>query len=248
MEIILYLSGEGLGVKHQRCGNSDPIIRVIGGNTARPGEWPWMAKLIMHHVSPSMQITQTSQCGGSLINNEWILTAAHCLNNFANGDDITFIDATLGDYDRDVDQKKDYKGLIKEVNVHHGYDNKTHHNDIALLKLHEPLDLEGMGNFLEPICLPETGEQRRVGTLCVATDKFDPNTDYCVGNDVDAECVYKGDSGGPLNCQLATGFWVADGVVSYGTNLGCGMDRSPSIFTRVSEYIPWIKSIIGPKF
>ncbi|CAG2106956.1 unnamed protein product [Medioppia subpectinata] len=198
-----------------------------------------MAKLVMHHVSPSMQITQMSQCGGSLINNEWILTAAHCLNNFANGDDITFIDATFGDIDRDADQGK---------RVHHGYDNQTFHNDIALLKLYEPLDLEGMANFLEPVCLPEANEQKRVGTLCVATDKFDPNTDYCVGNETEAECVYKGDSGGPLNCQLATGFWVAEGVVSYGTDVGCGMERSPSIFTRVSAYIPWIKSIIEPKF
>ena len=46
--------------------------RVIGGTTAVPGAWPWIARLYRTN-------TRVSYCGGSLISPTWVVTAAHCV-------------------------------------------------------------------------------------------------------------------------------------------------------------------------
>lgn len=48
----------------------------------------------------------------------------------------------------------------------------------------------------------------------------------------------QGDSGGPLMYQLENSRWITIGVVSWG--IGCGNKNSPGIYTKVSNYIPWI--------
>jgi hypothetical protein len=48
--------------------------RIVGGHDAKPGSWPWMVNLRLKS-GPSFKV-----CAGTLINNKWILTAAHCLN------------------------------------------------------------------------------------------------------------------------------------------------------------------------
>jgi secreted trypsin-like serine protease len=52
----------------------------------------------------------------------------------------------------------------------------------------------------------------------------------------------QGDSGGPLMLQSASGQWVVAGIVSAGR--GCGDGGIPGIYTRVSFYLPWIRSVI----
>uniref|UniRef100_A0A8C9WHP8 pancreatic elastase II n=1 Tax=Scleropages formosus TaxID=113540 RepID=A0A8C9WHP8_SCLFO len=53
----------------------------------------------------------------------------------------------------------------------------------------------------------------------------------------------EGDSGGPLNCQNIDGTWDVDGIVSFGSSLGCNYPKKPSVFTRVSAYISWINNV-----
>ncbi|EDL81020.1 rCG31213, isoform CRA_b [Rattus norvegicus] len=66
----------------------------------------------------------------------------------------------------------------------------------------------------------------------------------CAGGDgVTSSC--NGDSGGPLNCQASNGQWQVHGIVSFGSTLGCNYPRKPSVFTRVSNYIDWINSVIA---
>lgn len=66
----------------------------------------------------------------------------------------------------------------------------------------------------------------------------------CAGGDgIISSC--NGDSGGPLNCQGANGQWQVHGIVSFGSSLGCNYYHKPSVFTRVSNYIDWINSVIA---
>lgn len=53
----------------------------------------------------------------------------------------------------------------------------------------------------------------------------------------------QGDSGGPLNCQNENGIWEVRGIVSFGSGLGCNTAKKPTVFTRVSAYIDWIREV-----
>ncbi|CAG2118960.1 unnamed protein product, partial [Medioppia subpectinata] len=77
---------------------------------------------------------------------------------------------------------------------------------------------------------------------------FRPATQLCAGYLFGGEDFCQGDSGGPFNCQLANGAYIAQGIVSFTDARGCGLAFSPSVFTRVEPYIPWIESVTGLKF
>ena len=55
------------------CGRAPLNTKIVGGVDAAPGTWPWQASLQRPSSPPHF-------CGGSLINNLWVLTAAHCFD------------------------------------------------------------------------------------------------------------------------------------------------------------------------
>ena len=61
------------------CGQSGPqqTSRIVGGSKAKLGQFPWQAQILT--VKPPND-TPTFTCGGSLISDELILTAAHCIH------------------------------------------------------------------------------------------------------------------------------------------------------------------------
>ena len=58
-----------------RCGdpNGDAVVHIVGGSEADAHSWPWQV---------SLQSNSRHFCGGSLINNQWIVTAAHCVGQY----------------------------------------------------------------------------------------------------------------------------------------------------------------------
>lgn len=118
--ILLSLSvGVCLG---QRCGLSTTTSRIVGGQSADAHEWPWMALLKIRSES-DLDSGTYHECGGTLISDQWILTAAHCVKS--TSDPVKRIEVILGEhiinkkegselklYGREVDSKTDNYDLI----------------------------------------------------------------------------------------------------------------------------------------
>uniref|UniRef100_A0A286Y5W4 Chymotrypsin C n=2 Tax=Cavia porcellus TaxID=10141 RepID=A0A286Y5W4_CAVPO len=238
----------------------DVSARVVGGDDAVPHSWPWQI---------SLQYLRDTEwrhtCGGTLISNQHVLTAAHCISK-----DLTYRVA-LGKHDLTVEDEPGSVIVgVDSIHVHERWFSLLVRNDIALIKLAEPVELS---ETIQAACLPEKGYQLPDNYPCYVTgwgrlwtngpiadvlqQGLQPvvghstcsRWDYwgfqvtknmvCAGGDgVISAC--NGDSGGPLNCQAENGVWQLQGIVSFGSSMGCNTVKKPAVFTRVSAYIDWI--------
>ncbi|XP_015241268.1 PREDICTED: serine protease 27-like [Cyprinodon variegatus] len=118
------------------CGKPSLNTRIVGGEAAPPGSWPWQVSL---HTS-------THFCGGSLINNQWVLTAAHCVLGSPTG-----ITAYLGRQSQEGSNSHEVSRTVSLITIHPEYNYGTSwNNDIALLKLSEPVNFT---SYISPVCL-----------------------------------------------------------------------------------------------
>lgn len=113
--------------------------RIVGGVEVRSNKYPW-----------TVQLTQGRNgrlfCGGTLIHSQYVLTAGHCIH----GMKWQNIHVRLNQYDRSSPANAITKSLLS-ANVHKDYNTNTLENDIALLKLSEPVTISGN---IRPACLP----------------------------------------------------------------------------------------------
>lgn len=108
----------------QRVRNGEKLpYKIVGGNIAAPGDWGWQVAMLF-----SGRFT----CGGSLINSQWILTAAHCVygRNFPS-----LFSFAIGLHDRFFPEKWSEKRKVSKIIVHPLYDQYMLQNDIALIQL-----------------------------------------------------------------------------------------------------------------
>ncbi|MEP9374711.1 trypsin-like serine protease [Mesorhizobium sp. KR1-2] len=117
--------------------------RVIGGQPANKGKWPWQVKILA--PDPEQRGRFGGHCGGSLISPHWILTAAHCVTDSRSGQQELFArDLLIVEGKSKIDKVisvdgPDKPGLtVADVIVHPDFDRKVFANDIALIKLREP--------------------------------------------------------------------------------------------------------------
>ncbi|XP_033116685.1 complement factor B-like [Anneissia japonica] len=131
--------------------NAQRSGRIIGGTDANPGAWPWQVAFYDNEQDDVF-------CGGTLISNEWILTAAHCFDqdpgpNSEMGKDWKTTTPYMGLTDREKDKKSSNTSRIIDLITHSLYNNKESPNydyDVALAKI-EPIRLHPQ---VRTVCLP----------------------------------------------------------------------------------------------
>ena len=122
-------SGDTTSINPSNCGrrplvpSSQDPLKIVGGTEAIKGDYGWQSSL--------MYLSGFS-CGGSLINSQWIVTAAHCVHSQPNP---TYWSFQIGHHDRYFPESWSFARKVSKVIIHPGYSETWWRNDIALLKL-----------------------------------------------------------------------------------------------------------------
>lgn len=239
---------------------------IIGGADAQKGKWPWMVSLNMTSYD-----LKKWRCGGTIVSKDWVLTAAHCLDNNPNHH-RSFV--VVGAHEL---QKKAarYIGVTHFI-PHPDYKvlgNGNYINDIALIRLKKTIDFSNEVNKVSlpsisdafgpssecwitgwgyvannvPLPDPETLQQLKISimdqTACKNVYSQLTSDMLCAGDSNGGKDACNGDYGGPLVCRKDTEF-VQVGVMSYGSPDGCGLRGRPGVYTQVSNYLTFINDYI----
>ncbi|KAM9305328.1 serine protease 27-like [Gastrophryne carolinensis] len=137
------------------CGQPSVFQRIVGGTDATNGKWPWQV---------SLHVDAAPYCGGSLLTDSWVLTAAHCFQGDLNLFKLTVY---LGLYQlTDLQNPAAVARAVKQIIVHPDFVQEGSSGDIALIELETPVTFTPS---MLPICLPSTNIQLPEGTLCWVT-------------------------------------------------------------------------------
>merc|ERR1711878_229802 len=244
------------------CGIEGPPSkdRIVGGFEAQENQWPWQVALF---------IDNAWFCGGALISENYVMTAAHC------ADGASYFDVMAGAHNV-RESSEPHRVEVTSYNgwTHPLWNSNDLSGDLALVELPSPLP---MNDYISASCLPATGETPAVGSLVTVTGWGKPSDsaggispvlrevrDIPVISNSDCNDVYgivgdgvvcidtaggrgscNGDSGGPLvqkaGGKAAGDKWKQVGVVSFGASAGCEVGY-PAGFTRTEYYLDWVCS------
>ncbi|XP_050343182.1 serine protease nudel [Nymphalis io] len=234
--------------------------RVVGGKPSQPAAWPWMVALYRDGMF---------HCGGVIINQNWVMSAAHCVNKFWQ----YYYEVQVGMLRRFSFSPQEQNHRVTHIIVNHNYNQEDMKNDLSLLRVKPAIQFS---RWVRPVCLPSPEVAGAdwmwgppAGTICTAvgwgaTVERGPDPDHmrevevpiwekCKhqddqdGNEICAGLVEggrdtcQGDSGGPLLCRnpMNTQQWYVAGIVSHGD--GCARKGEPGVYTRVSLFVSWIR-------
>ena len=242
----------------------DATSKILGGVQAAPGAWPWIAALLSAD-DPSVFYAQF--CSGVLIDQSWVLTAAHCVQGMS----ATKIQVAVGAYD--LTKFTGSRTPVKSIRIHPQFSSTSLYNDIALVELGVPSPVAPIALFsgesadnTPPSLLgklvtvlgwgladsstswyyPEI--LRQVSLPVVADSTCDAIYTYpispaqfCAGY-YEGKDACEGDSGGPAVVQV-DGKWVHAGIVSAGVS--CQLYYGwYGKYTRTSAHLAFIRQSV----
>ncbi|XP_037809804.1 transmembrane protease serine 9-like [Lucilia sericata] len=236
--------------------------RIISGSQATPGQFPY-------HVLLKKDEIDTVLCGGSIISNLWVLTAAHCTNGLPS------VMMVFGTIYRSVSA---LNMTSNQIFIHPQYNPANLNNDVSLIQLPTPLSFT---SYIQPISLvtptqaangflgdsaiitgygytddeyldnPETLLWAQVeivdNSACLAcfTNKTVNDKTMCAkGYNGTNMSICSGDSGGALVWQDQNNNYVQIGINSFVAEDMC-TENYPSGYVKLSAYLDFIASVSG---
>jgi len=254
------------------CGSRPGFLqsKIVGGETARPGEIPWQAAVVRKRGKDSGQVV----CGAALISERIVLTAAHCFKL-----EIASYEMWVGNLYSGwaVKECSQQRLRISTVKKHPSFSSKSLKNDLAVVMVESQF---GQGvqfsRWVVPACLPHitpplsgrglvvsgwgllSEQSRRLSpslqvvevslkpqSECVAAyRKLTPliSSQMCAGVAGGGRDSCAGDSGGPM-VLLHSGRYFLAGLVSFGR--GCGRETFPGVYTKLEPYLPWVMETLA---
>jgi len=237
--------------------------KIINGRPVSAGQLPWQVNLDVDGF----------QCGGGLINKNFIMTAAHCV---VLKSPIKKIRAVLGDIDASKRECQEREVEVADVIVHPAYDEENLLNDIALLKLSADVTFD---DFIRPVCLPaesdgkdfdystlngklvaagwgrtDTQSEDSLSNILLATDiqltQDCPKGEDATIREVKPEVICSPTTTDKDTCQGDSGGTLAANIDGKWTAIGIvsyGNEdcTGEGAYTRVANYLEWIADVVA---
>ncbi|MBF0103166.1 MAG: trypsin-like serine protease [Desulfobacterales bacterium] len=230
--------------------------KIVGGYEAERDAWPFMVALIDAPYSNTNGYYDYQFCGGSILNSNWVITAAHCVEN-KKADSFKVL-VNIHDLVNDTGTLVG----VQEIIIHSSWNTPENDNDIALLKLSQPVTytplalidntdkienntctIIGWGNTSGSAS--EYPQNLQQVELPIITNSLCNNAYgglitanmFCAGDAQGFKDSCEGDSGGPVIVNY-NGVNKLAGIVSWGE--GCAQPGFYGVYTKVSNYLDWI--------
>lgn len=265
----------GLATTQANSAKSSIETRIVGGTQSGFSDWQWIVALSKSSSTANDDLFQNQFCGGSLINESWVLTAAHCVvDDFGDPISTTGVHAFVGEYDL-KNSTGEYRA-VDLVIVHPDYNSFTTDNDIALLRLSTPSNVtpvalidSSVAATLETLVDDTVTDFTVIGWGSLTEDQSNPaypsiledvdlpyisnsvcNSSALSGQVTDNMICAGFPNGGFDSCQGDSGgpLVFSDGGQLSGIvswGIGCAQANSYGVYTRLNNYIAWIDSILN---